>query len=192
MKNYSCKKCYNHKNDKVFFEISSNNTHFKIFVTKNYKIVKIIKNKIEIVFDLHDFIFILISGYFNINLCNKFGIKRKFRFEYNRNKFQIYHLNQLLFEISYLVANKILKITQHLLFSYIINLKCMMHIDDKKIQLNSFCKTLKFTKNKKNFCLFIKDINEQQLSNIFMNFFNFESKKFILIVLSYAFIKNMK
>ena len=75
MKNYSCKKCYNHKNDKVFFEISSNNTHFKIFVTKNYKIVKIIKNKIEIVFDLHDFIFILISGYFNINLCNKFGAK---------------------------------------------------------------------------------------------------------------------
>ena len=33
------------------------------------------KNKIEIVFDLHDFIFILIAGYFNINLRNKFRAK---------------------------------------------------------------------------------------------------------------------
>ena len=33
------------------------------------------KNKIEIAFDLHDFIFILIAGYFNINLYNKFGAK---------------------------------------------------------------------------------------------------------------------
>ena len=58
------------------------------------------KNKIEIAFDLHDFIFILIAGYFIINLRNKFYSKRKSRLEYNRNKFQIYHVNQLLFEIS--------------------------------------------------------------------------------------------
>ena len=84
----------NHKKDKIFFETCIDNAKLYLFITKMYKLVKIINNEICYIFDLFEFCQILIHGYFkNISFNSKLNYKIKLI--NNKRHFTIYYKNEI-------------------------------------------------------------------------------------------------
>ena len=189
MYNFSKENVYPHKNDKIFYVISNQTTIFKIYVTKIYKIVQII-NSNEFIFDFQDFIFILISGFSKKNICSKFGIKKRFRFQFERTKFKIFNRSQHIFDISYKMSNIFIKTNINLFYSYIINSKYLKHIDNKKHELNHFItNSMQIRKNKQEFIIFIYEMFQMNTKHVFLEVFQTNNKQFIYMVLAYVFFK---
>ena len=189
MYNFSKDNAYPNKNDKIFYEISNQTSEFKIYVTKIYKLVKII-NSDEFIFDFEDFIFILISGLSKMNMCSKFGIKKRLRFQFERIKFKIFKRKQHIFDISYKMCITIIKSNINLFYSYIINSKYLKHIDNKKHELNHFItNSMQIRKNKQEFIIFIYEMFQMNTKHVFLEVFQTNNKQFIYMVLAYVFFK---
>ena len=190
MYNFSKDNAYPNKNDKIFYEISNQTSEFKIYVTKIYKLVKII-NSDEFIFDFEDFIFILISGLSKMNMCSKFGIKKRLRFQFERIKFKIFKRKQHIFDISYKMCITIIKSNINLFYSYIINSKYLKHIDNKKMELNHFINNnIKPKKHKQQFIIFIHEMFQINTINMFSEVFQTNNKTFIYTVLAYIYFKH--
>lgn len=189
MYNFSKEKCYPHKNDKIFYEISNQSTVFKIYVTKLYKIVTI-KNSNEFIFDFQDFIFLIIAGFSKKNICKQFGLKKHFKFQFERTKFKIFNRNKHIFDMSYQLSNTIIKTNINLFYSYIINSKHLKHIDNKKNELNKFINNnIQIKKHQKNILIFIYKMFQLNITTIFLDFFQVSNKSFLYTILAYAFFK---
>ena len=84
--NFSKNLFYTHKKDHMFYSTYVEGQSVEVFVTKIYKLVKIKYNS-EYIFDVEDFISLLVSSICKTNICRKLGLKRNFNFTYKRTNF---------------------------------------------------------------------------------------------------------
>lgn len=91
--NFSKNLFYNHKHDHMFYSTDVDGQLIEVFVTKNYKLVKI-NYTIEYIFDVEDFIILLASSICKRNICKKLGL-----FLNSTSKGQIlkYHIKTIVF-----------------------------------------------------------------------------------------------
>ena len=127
--------------------------------------------------------------FFKKNICNKYGLKKKFKFIFNRTNFELFYKNNIIFNCSYKKALDILKSINLLFYGLIINDTYIKHVDDKKDYLSkiSVCilNKIDYNDNFLNFLLYI----ENNISNLYI--YEITNKQFILKVGTYLFIKNV-
>lgn len=176
-----------HKNDYIFYSTNTNGQTVEVYVTKLYKLVKLIDES-EYILDLEDFISLMISSICKKNISRKFKLKHIFNIIYKRKSFQIFYKKNIIFNSTYEKSFEILKSINPLFYSFIINQKVIKHIDDKKsFILNLSSNILDYSNLKDNFYNFLSKI-DQNIDCFFIHEMN--SKWFILILSSYIFIKH--
>ena len=188
MNNFSMKKCYPHKNDKIFYELSFKSTKFKLFVTKMFKLVIADNNlSTENIFDFHTFFILLISGISHKNICAKFGIRNLFRIKFERIKFVVLKRNEILFEMSYSKCKMFIKNNLHLIYSYILNCRDLQHIDKKREEIDKYIiENFKPKKQENNFVMFLFNLENK---NNFNNCLDIKNKIIIRLLIAYSFFK---
>ena len=149
----------NHKKDKNFFQTFIYNAKLYLYITKTYKIVKILNNEIYYIFDLYDFCHILIKGYFKnvyfnskmnfkIKLINK---KRHFTICYNNDNNEILNLTNI-------KCKMLMKEFKQFYLSFIFNSNNLSHIENKKKEIKFIMNCIKKKENKNCHKNFIKSI----------------------------------
>ena len=71
--NFSKNLFYTHNNDYMFYSTQINGQTVEVYVTKLYKLVKLIDTS-EYILDLEDFISLMISSICKKNICRKFKL----------------------------------------------------------------------------------------------------------------------
>ncbi len=186
--NFSKNLFYNHKHDHMFYSTDVDGQLIEVFVTKNYKLVKI-NYTIEYIFDVEDFIILLASSICKRNICKKLGLKKSFKFNFKRTNFKISYKNNCILKCAYIKAAEMLKALNPLFYSFILNKKHIKHIDDKKKFIlhvyshiiNKFNLNITFDK-------FLITV-ESNLSDLFSH--EVDNKSVLLNISTYAFIKNL-
>ena len=185
--NFSKNLFYTHNNDYMFYSTQINGQTVEVYVTKLYKLVKLIDTS-EYILDLEDFISLMISSICKKNICRKFKLKHIFNIIYKRKSFQIFHKKNIIFNSTYEKSFEILKSINPLFYSFILNQKVIKHIDDKKNIISNLSSNILNNSNlKDNFYNFLSKI-DKDTDCFFIHEMN--SKWFILILSSYIFIKH--
>ena len=149
----------NHKKDKIFFETCIDNAKLYLFITKMYKLVKIINNEICYIFDLFEFCQILIHGYFkNVSFNSKLNYKIKLI--NNKRHFTIYFKNENKesLNLKCIKCKMLMKEFKQFYLSFIFNNKNLAHIENKKEEIKHIINSIKREENNKDNKKFIKSI----------------------------------
>ena len=162
----------NHKKDKIFFETCIDNAKLYLFITKMYKLVKIINNEICYIFDLFEFCQILIHGYFkNVSFNSKLNYKIKL---INKKRhFTIYYKNEnkQILNLKFIECKMLMKEFKQFYLSFIFNSKNLAHIENKKEEIKHIINSIKREENNKDNKKFIKSIcNKFFLKHFLLNY----------------------
>ena len=159
----------NHKKDKIFFQTFIYNAKLYLYITKTYKIVKILNNEIYYIFDLYDFCHILIKGYFKnvyfnskinfkIKLINK---KRHFTICYKNDNNEILNLTNI-------KCKMLMNEFKQFYLSFIFNSNNLSHIENKKKEIKFIMNCIKKKENNNCHTNFITSICNKKFFEPFL------------------------
>ena len=173
----------NHSNDKAFIEEDFYESKLFVFITKNYKLVKICNNDFIYIINLYDFCPILVCAYLNLNFL-KINMKKHMQIINKKRDFSLSYKHTVIFRSSYYKCKMLMNTIKPFYFSYILNLPSFSHIDDKKKELNRILDKIKSLKMKVKEEAKIKQILDINFSESF--YINIDKKLFHnLLVLYY-------